>query len=501
MRYAINLIHLISSINIRILIILLFCSPAISAVDFNGRIDTRYQFRFGDWSVDNDLLQYHFFDVRLSEAFSIEWYGVLKKDLDKKIEDVYVLQGDPKEYSDVAFRGLPDAANSEYQVEYRIFSAFFQNKSKIYGVQLGRNYLSTYGFNTFDGAQVWMNPFPWLRMEALGGKPWHYAYYIANTPYYDSKEFIAGGGFDFMFKEISLYGHLKYLNLHEKTDVTYLIGDPAQTTISNDHFIKADLSFKPDLRFQTDLQTSIMNEQARNFNFSLRGFLQRQMLTYRLEYFRQLVGIQDLGNSLNQYSLFLGASQPFHRMNAVINQSLTKFFNLSGPVQSMEVEISYAYRAPIDASDKNAYNPSFQSIRGGFIFANQQMYYLHLFFDYLFYASEKNDMLASGGEIGRNWQKMKLSLGTAFFVQKYDYEYSTTQIKDSFYAREYYLNFEYSFTKQWKIICKASLEQAEMSSLTSTTTVNPGLQQDSRTELISDPRNYVTFDIRAAYTF
>ncbi len=185
-------------------------APA-GALDYTGRIDTRYQWQTGDNAYDNDIYNYHSLELAFSKSLTFSWYGGLIASLNNRVN---TLSADGIEVSDNALRTLQDTGNPGQYINYSIYSAFLKYDTGVFGAMLGRCNPVDYDLTTFDGLDLWGAPFPWLRVEAFGGMPWHYAY-VANpaifSQYWTAGEVAAGGGADLRFFDEALTFSVKYL--------------------------------------------------------------------------------------------------------------------------------------------------------------------------------------------------------------------------------------------------------------------------------------------------
>ncbi|MBN2041339.1 MAG: hypothetical protein JW864_14965 [Spirochaetes bacterium] len=485
-----------------IILILLFCLilvPSEKAVglDYHGKIDTRYQYRGGDDEADQDIYQYHSFNLEFLKNLTFEWFGGLRKDLDGTNSSSDGLE----DASDVSLRGLPDAANEDQTLEYRIYTAFFKYNTEKYGALLGRSLLWDYEFSEFDGIKAWGSIVDWLKLEGFAGKPWHYGYYNDISNYWDENEFIAGTGSVFSFPEYKLDFALRYINLREQTEKETEIDEPSDTFISNDNLFKGNISYKYSEQLRAYLSVAYYETTPRNIDFSLNGYSGNLMLGYRLNFYQQFMDIDDFGNRLTQFSSFLTASRAYQRVSADAYKSLANIFNLTGPVNDVEVGCTYEYRRPLYDSDESQFNPEYHLIRAGLMIAMKGMYYVHGFYENITTVDTQNDMQAFGGEFSKKWKKMSVRLGTSYYAHKYEAQYSETLIKDSFYAREYYLRFRWKPLEYLDVSLKGSYEIAEITSLTDTSNQNQDINAESVTEIITEPRDYYKFEIQIGYTF
>lgn len=480
-----------------LLIFLLYAKKGVRAFDYYGRIDTRYQYRTGDEEADQDIYQYHAFDLDFSKNLSFQWNGGLRYDIDGKNTSTSGLN-DP---SDVALRGLPDAANKDMDLEYRVYSAFVKYTTGIFGTEIGRSLLWDYEFSHFDGAKLRVNPMGWFFVEGFAGKPWHYGYYNDYSKYWDESEFIGGGGAVFDFRKQKLNFALRYLNLRELTEKTTETGEASDTFLSNDNLSRATLSYTPLMILRADISASFIDAEGRNINAGLSGYNSKYLFTYRVNYHRQFMDVEDYGSRLSQYSYFLSANHPYQKASASVTKSLADVFGLTGPVSDIEIEAGYEYRGPVDLDERDPFNPEYQLIRGGVLAATNVKCYLNIFYENIFTTGDRNDTRALGGEVSKKWKKLTVKLGSAYFVHKYEQNYSDTVIKDSFSAREYYFDVKWMPVKFLDVSLKASYEQAELSSLTDTSKQNQDVVSEPMTEIITDPRDYMKIKLKVGYMF
>ncbi len=477
--------------------IVLFVENGVRALDYSGRIDTRYQYRTGDEEADQDVYQYHAFDLVFSKNLSFEWNGGLRYDIDGKNTSSSGLD----DASDVALRGLPDAVNEDMNLEYRIYSAFIKYKTDLFGAMLGRSLLWDYEFSQFDGAKLWLNPLNWFTLEGFAGKPWHYGYYNDYSKYWDESEFIGGGGAIFNFKKQKFHFALRYLNLRELTERTTETGETSDTFLSNDNLTRATLSYAPLRLLRADLSASFIETEGRNINAGLSGYSGGLLFTYRVNYHRQFMDVEDYGSRLSQYSYFLTANHPYHKASAYVSKSLADIFGFTGPVSDIEIEAGYEYRGPTDLDERDSFNPEYQLMRGGLLLATEMKLFLNIFYENIITTGEQNDTRVFGGEISKKWKILIVKLGSAYYAHKYEQNYSDTLIKDSFSAREYYLDLKWMPLKMLDVSLKASYERAELSSLTDTSKQNQDVVSAPMTEIITEPRDYMKVRLKVGYMF
>jgi hypothetical protein len=478
---------------------LLIASNSATAFDYTGRIDTRYKLQIGDNATDNDIYQYHFFNLLPSERWSIEWYGQLRKDLDGYTDEAPA--GD-EEKTDAAFRGLSDAVNLDQTWEYRIYKAYVQYNTEKIGGLIGRTSLDEYEYSQVDGIMLWGTPVHWLRLEGFGGKPWHYYNYINNSDdYWIDGEYTLGAGADFLLYDQRLNFYVRYLYLRETTQSNALISEPEDTYLSDDHVSKLRVNYFHEYWLRTGLAMSFLNIDPRDIHIWANGTFDQILLSYYVEYYTQFIDINDLGDSLTKFSALLTASHPYMRFTADISQSFANILNLSGALEDLELQFIYEHRQPIDSANESQFNPTYNMFNIGTIFAFRNYWYFMIFFEYIKTTGLKNDIATIGGEVAKKWDKLKLQLGSSYYVSKYETDYTQTIIEDSFYAQEYYFRSKWKATKSLDVSFKTSFEVVKLTSLTSTDKVNDAVVYEPITTIIDDPRYYVTFDIRVGYNF
>jgi hypothetical protein len=310
----------------------------VRALEYQGRIDTRYQLQVGDNSTDNDVFQYHFFELSFLKYMTFQWNGGVRKDLDGKINEV---TPDGKEKTDIAFRGLPDAANKDQTWEYRIYTAYLMYKQEQFGALVGRCNPYEYEFSQFDGIMLWASPFQWLKVEGFGGKPWHYGY-VSNLNYYWGEgELILGLGTDFIINQDKSKLSLRYLFLREKTQLDTLIGEASDTYLSSDHLLKARMTYAFSPSLNTGLILSFLNTNPRNLQTWASGTFDRFLVAYSFNYSMQFIDISDISDRLTQYSAFLTSSHPYFSVSGDVTKNFSNIFKPNGFFDDIELELSY----------------------------------------------------------------------------------------------------------------------------------------------------------------
>jgi hypothetical protein len=89
---AMEKIPLRKAIAVSAAVLALLAAPrTLHALEYQGRIDTRYQLKVGDNAFDNDLFQYHQLDLGIAKNLTFQWNGGIRKDLDGQINTLIVV--------------------------------------------------------------------------------------------------------------------------------------------------------------------------------------------------------------------------------------------------------------------------------------------------------------------------------------------------------------------------------------------------------------------------
>ena len=477
------------------LCLLLAPHPA-PALDFHARVETRYQLQAGDNALDNDLFQYHFLELSFLKNFNFSWNGGVRKDLDGTVN---TLTSGNVEKTDIALRGLPDAVNSDQSLEYRIYSAYLKYDIGRFGALLGRYCPNDYEFSQFDGLLLWASPFDWLRIEAFGGKPWHYGYVSDFSYYWAADEFIVGAGTDCLLLDQKLLLSLRYLFLRELTRRDALIGAPAETYLSSDHLSKVRLAWTPVPWLNAGIVASLLGPDPRGLQSWVYGSIEPWLLSYAVNYDMQFIDIADIFDRLTQFSSFLGASHPYLRVSVDLTKSFSSYFRLGGFFDDMELELSYEHRQPLSEADRSMFNPQYDQLRVGTLVSVRGGWSLLLFYNFILSTGLENDLHAVGGELCKKWDKFEARLGSSYQAHRFESDYTQTLVRDSFYAQEYYVRLKWIINRFFDLSLKGSYENVLLSSLTGV--MNDEVVYAPMTELFSEPRNYFRFDLRAGYRY
>jgi hypothetical protein len=478
---------------------LFILSNSAAAFDYKGRIDTRYKLQIGDHATDNDIYQYHFLNLLLSERWRIDWYGQIRKDLDGFADEATT--GD-EEKTDVAFQDVPDSVNLGHRWIYRIYEAYAEYRADSFGGLIGRHSLYEYEYSQFDGIMLWGTPLNWLKLEGFCGKPSHYANYLdSSQSFWIDGEITGGAGADFLLYDQKLNVYLRYLYLKELTQRTNLINEPEDTYLSGDHVGRVRVDYFHEYWLRAGFGASVLNTDVRDLYVKASGIIDKILLSYYAEYYMQFMDIDQLGDSLTKFSALLTASNPYLRMTVDLSQSFADILGLQGVLDDVVLELIYEHRQPLDSADETQFNPHYDMFNIGTILSFERDWYCQLFFEYIKTTGAKNDIQTLGGEISKKWEKLKLQLGSSFYANQYETNYTQTVVEDKFYAQEYYFKSKWRATESLDVSFKAALEAVAYSSLTSADKINSAVVYAPITTIINDKRYYGSFDLRAGYNF
>ncbi len=472
--------------------------PPASALDLQARVETRYQLQAGDGALDNDVFLYHFLELPFLQRFTFGWTGGLRKDLDGTTDSA---PGATPEATDIALRGLPDAVNPDQTLEYRIYSAFLRFELERFGVLVGRYNPRDYEFSQFDGLLVWGTPIDRLRLEAFGGKPWHYGYLSDFSTYWGAGELVAGAGADLSLLGDRLQLALRYQFLRELTHREALIGEPVDTYLSSDHLTKLRLSLTPTPWLEAGLSGKFLALQPRVLEVWASGYIEPWLASYSLGCVTQFIDISELSDRLTLYSALLGASHPYISVSAGLSKEFTDLLPFKGFFKAVQLELNYEHRQPLAQADRSMFNPQYDQARAGLLVAVRGDWSLLVDYNFVVSTGLENDLHAVGGELAKKWDKIDVRLGSSFYANRFQSDYTETVFSDSFFSQEYYLRARLKISRAFDVSLRAVFERTRVSSLTSLTKVNELVVYEPMTELFSEPRNYYRLDVRAGYRY
>ncbi|MGO9309044.1 MAG: hypothetical protein ACLQDL_08485 [Spirochaetia bacterium] len=477
-------------------------APA-AALDYTGRVDTRFLFQAGDNAVDNDLYNYHSLEMTFSKGLTFSWYGGVIASLTPRVDS---LSADGTEATDNALRTLQDAGNPGQYINYTIYSAYLKYDTGVYGAMLGRCTPADYELAQFDGLMVWAAPLAWLRLEALGGMPWHFAY-TANpgliSTYWQAGEVAAGGGADLKFYDETLKFSLKYLFLRELTNSNGLISDSQETYMAADSLTKAGVNYGPQPWLNVGAGMSVLGISPFSFHTGASGDIDSIHLSYSADLESQFVDVSSISDRLTQFSALLTASDPYVDVSGEVTENFAGLVPLPAILTDAELELSYEHRQPVSSADLAMFNPEYDQFRLSTLFGAKGGWTLQVFFSFLVTSNIQNTLTVVGGEIGRKWGVLDVRLGSSFNASLYETDYTQTIIQDSFYDQEYYLKVKWQVNKSFDLSLKGSYENVLLTSITNANVVplNTDVDYTVMSGLDDSARNYFRVDLRAGYRY
>ena len=470
------------------------------ALDFTGRIDTRYVLQTGDYALDNDIYNYHSLELTFFKNFTFSWYGGLIASLSPRVNTI---SADGIEISDNALRTLQDAGNPGQYINYTMYSAFLKYDAGTFGAMLGRYAPADYDFTQFDGLMIWAAPFQWLRVEALGGMPWHHAY-IADpgkvTQYWTAGEVMAGGGADVRFFDESLKFSLKYLYLQEVTDTSGLL-NTTSTYLSGDSLTKASVSYAPWPWLSAGAAASVLDVSPLSARVWVSGDIEPINLSYSADCAVQFIGVSSVSDRLTEFAAILTAGNPYVEASVDLTENLTGFFPRGGFLSDVVLELIYEHRQPVSAADLSMFNPQYDQFRVATLLGATGGWTLQAFYSFLLTSGTQNTLHVVGGEIGKKWSVLDVRLGSSFNASLYETNYTQTVLKDSFYAQEYYLKVRWQVNRSFDVSLRAAYENILLTSITSGQPLNTDVDYAYLAGLNDSARNYFRFDVRAGFRY
>jgi hypothetical protein len=475
-------------------------APA-GALDYTGRIDTRYRLQMGDNAIKNDIYNYHFLELTFLKNFTFSWYGGVIASLNERVN---ILSVDLTEASNNALQTLPDAANAGQYVNYRIYSAYLKYDAGVFGAILGRCNPVDYELTRFDGLMIWAAPFEWLKLEAFGGLPWHYAYAanLADIPqYWGAGEMAAGGGADFLFFDEALKLSLKYIFLREVTRSDGLISASPATFLSADSLAKGSVSFAPWPWLNAGAAGSVLGVSPLSVRAWVSGAIDPLSLTYAGDFSMQLLDVSAVSDRITEFSSLLTASHPYFDVSAALTENFAGFFPTGGILSDVELELTWEHRQPVTSADQSMFNPQYDQFRVATLLAAKGGWTLQAFYAFLLTSGVQNTLHVVGGEIGKKWSSLDVRLGSSFNASLYQTDYTQTVMQDSFYAQEYYLRVKWQINRSFDVSLKGAYENALLTSITSGQPVNTDVDYAGMAGLNYGLRNYFRFEVRAGFRY
>jgi hypothetical protein len=474
-------------------------TPA-GALDYTGRIDTRYLFRAGDNAFGNDIYNYHSLELSVLKNFTFSWYGGVIAALNPTVN---TFDG-TTEVSDNALRNLQDASNPGQYVNYTIYSAYVKYDAGVFGAILGRCNPADYDLTRFDGLMVWALPLDWLRLEAFGGLPWHYAF-VANPlnipQYWGAGEVAAGGGASFTFFDEVLKLSLRYLYLREITRSDGLISSSPATYLSADSFTKGSVSIAPLQWLNAGAGATAFGLTPLGVSAWVSGDIEPIHLSYSGDFQMQLINVSSVADRLTEFAALLTASNPYVDASASLTENIGGFFLPGGLLSDVELELTYEHRQPVSATDLSMFNPQYDQFRVATLLGAKGGWSFQAFYSFLLTSGVQNTLHVVGGEIGKKWSSFDVRLGSSFNASLYETDYTQMVLQDSFYAQEYYLRAKWQINRSFDISLRATYENVLLTSITSAPPLNTGVTYTAMTTLNGSSRNYFRVDVRAGFRY
>jgi hypothetical protein len=478
---------------------LLLLAPA-GALDYTGRIDTRYLFRAGDNAYGSDLYNYHSLELTLLKGLTLSWYGGVIASLN---DTVNIFDG-TTEATDNALRNLQDASNPGQYINYTIYSAFLKYDTGLWGVSIGRMNPVDYDLTRFDGVMAWVAPLSWLKLEAFGGLPWHYAFVAHPTDiaqYWESGEVAAGGGATVTLLDDTLRISVKYQYLQENTRPDGLISSSAPTYLAADSLSRVNVSYSPADWLNAGAGASALGISPLSVNAWASGAIESLYFSYSVDFQSQLMSVSAVSDRLTEFSALLTASSPYLDASVTLTENVGGFLPRGGFLSDAELELSYEHRQPVFSSDLSMFNPQYDQFRVGTLLGAKGGWTLQVFYSLLLTSNIENTLNVVGGEIGKKWSAVDIRLGSSFNASQYQTDYTQTILEDSFYAQEYYVKAKVLINRSFDVSLKAAYENILLTSITSGQPLNPDVDYTALTVLNGSLRNYFRLDLRAGFRY
>ena len=295
---------------------------------------------------------------------------------------------------------------------------------------------------------------------------------------------------------------LRYQFLRELTHREALIGQPVDTYLSSDHLTKARLSLAPTPWLEAGVSGAFLGLKPRALEFWASGNFEPLLTSFSLGCATQFIDIAELSDRLTLYSALLGSSHPYVSVSAGFSKDFSELLNLKGFFTALQLELNYEHRQPMAQEDRSMFNPQYDQARVSLLVALRGDWSLLVDYNFVVSTGLENDLHAVGGEVAKKWEKIDLRLGSSFYANRFQSDYTQTVFSDSFFSQEYYLKAQVEDQPGLRPFrCGETFEHVLMSSLTSRTKVNDQVVYEPMTELFSEPRNYFRLDVRAGYRY
>ena len=483
---------------IALLAFLAFLAPA-GALDYTGRVDTRYLLQTGDNAYGNDIYNYHSLELSFLKGFTFSWYGGVIASLNDRVS---IFDG-TNEASDKALRNLQDASNPGRYINYTIYSAFLKYDTETWGLSVGRLNPADYDLTRFDGVMAWVAPLDWLRLEAFGGLPWHYAF-VANPldvpNFWGAGEIAAGGGADVRLLDDALKFSVKYMYLQEVTRSDGFLSSSASSLVA-DSLSRVNVSYSPLDWLSAGAGATALDLSPLSVNAWASGNIEALYLSYSVDVRSQVIDVSAVSDRLTEFSALLTASNPYVDASVSLTENIAGFLPRGGFLSDVELELSYEHRQPLSSSDLSMFNPQYDQFRVGTLLGANGGWTLQVFYSLLLTSNIENTLNVVGGEIGKKWSSFDVRVGSSFNASQYQTDYTQTVLQDSFYAQEYYVKAKWRINRSFDVSVRAAYENILLTSITSAQPLNTDVSSTALTVLNGSRRDYFRVDLRAGFRY
>lgn len=470
---------------------LFFYPRIVYGLDYNIRVDSRFQMQFGDNAEDKNFLQTHILRVNFSPEVSFHWTGVLRKDLDGMQSKVLPGNFDA---SDVAFRNYFDSMDAKQPWLYSLYEAYLSYENSKLTLSLGRQI--NLNLAMFDGVYLKFTPWDWVMLSTFAGVPWH-----ADFQYNLLKEHTFGLNTRFQTDDKALFADVQYVFLRENLPVIKATAGTAivDSEIVESHYLKVISGYELADWMQLGLDFSALPYpvfQPFMLNAYIQGDIEGWLLDYKAGYTNQLTDISQLTGTLTSYSLLLNSSRAYQNVNLYLYKSIYNLFKKGSLVEDIQLEVGAEKRFLTDPSRVSKYNPEYFMIQAGFLTAFKEKWILHLYYDFFNSAQSDNTSNGFGADLTKKWKSFYISMGTAFIKYSYSSSFSGTVVSDNFDVREAYIKMDWLFHKNLSAKIQGTYDWAAMSSLS-----NFLVDSSSTEPLISRSREYYKVDMTITVVF
>ena len=241
--------------------------------------------------------------------------------------------------------------------------------------------------------------------------------------------------------------------------------------------------------------------KPRALEFWASGNFEPLLTSFSLGCATQFIDIAELSDRLTLYSALLGSSHPYLSVSAGLSKDFSELLNLKGFFTALQLELNYEHRQPMAQEDRSMFNPQYDQARVSLLVALRGDWSLLVDYNFVVSTGLENDLHAVGGEVAKKWEKIDLRLGSSFYANRFQSDYTQTVFTDSFFSQEYYLKAKWKISRAFDLSVRGTYEHVLLSSLTSADKVNDLVVYEPMTELFSEPRDYFRLDIRTGYRY